>query len=174
MFLNRRQNASSSSSHSEIYTWNKQEATTDVLYNALCTDMFFTYSQSSPSFNSKASEKKWISHQVSQESLISSFFHLHMLHLIVLKYTFSSSGILSLSHSERVLLKSCSFRTFSIATNTKQAHEKLITQQTEISATKFLCHIQECFNTVRLQPTVSSDARHINPCCHFQKTTAFV
>lgn len=59
MFLKGRQNAPSHISHFDIYIRNKQEATTNnVLLDALSTDIFFKYFQSSPSFDSK----KWIPH----------------------------------------------------------------------------------------------------------------
>lgn len=63
MFLKGRQNTPSHISRFEIYTWNKQEAATDnVLHDGLCTGIFFKYFQSFPSFDSNASEKKWIPH----------------------------------------------------------------------------------------------------------------
>lgn len=59
--LKGRQNAPRHIRHFETYTWNKQEAANDtVLHDSLCTDIFFNYFQSFPSFDLNASEKKWI------------------------------------------------------------------------------------------------------------------
>lgn len=77
VFLKGRQNTPSHISHFEIYTWNKQEATIDnVLRNGLCTDIFFKYFESSPSFDSNASENKWIPHDSEFSGQVNFFLFL--------------------------------------------------------------------------------------------------